>query len=71
MGIGPETFVRFCEDSNLASYGANCGVGPSEMVDTVLQIKKNQNIDLPIISKGNCVIPSYQEGKIVIAEHLR
>tara|TARA_B100000963_G_C22556662_1_gene639343 strand:+ start:81 stop:1088 length:1008 start_codon:yes stop_codon:yes gene_type:complete len=65
MGIGPETFVRFCEDSNLFSYGANCGVGPSEMVDTVLQIKKNQNIDLPIIAKGNCGIPAYQEGKIV------
>ena len=65
MGIGPETFVRFCEDSNLSSYGANCGVGPSEMVDTVLQIKNNQNIDLPIIAKGNCGIPAYQEGKIV------
>ena len=65
MGIGPETFVSFCEDSNLTSYGANCGVGPSEMVDTVLQIKKYQNNDIPIIAKGNCGIPSYQEGKIV------
>ena len=65
MGISPESFVHFCEDNNLTSYGANCGVGPSEMVDTVLQIKKNQNNDLPIIAKGNCGIPSYQEGKIV------
>ena len=65
MGISPETFVRFCEDSNLASYGANCGVGPSEMVDTIFQIKKYQNDDLPIIAKGNCGIPSYQEGKII------
>ena len=65
MGIGPKTFVRFCEDNNLKSYGANCGVGPSEMVDTISQIKKHQNNDIAIIAKGNCGIPSYQEGKIV------
>ena len=41
MSIGPRTFVRFYEDSNLASYGANCDVGPSEMVDTVL-LKKTK-----------------------------
>ena len=41
MFIGPRTFVRFNEDSNLASYGTNCDVGPSEMVDTVL-LKKTK-----------------------------
>ncbi len=65
MGVSPESFVRFCEANNLTSYGANCGVGPSEMVDTILQIKKHQNNEIPIIAKGNCGIPSYQEGKIV------
>ena len=40
MGVSPKSFVHFCEDNNLTSYGANCGVGPSEMVDTILQIKK-------------------------------
>ena len=65
MGVDPKTFVRFCEDNDLTSYGANCGVGPSEMVDTILQIKKHQNNEIPIIAKGNCGIPSYQEGKIV------
>ena len=42
MGIGPEIFARFCKDSNLSSCGAYCGVGRSEMVDTVLQIKKTK-----------------------------
>jgi 5-methyltetrahydrofolate--homocysteine methyltransferase len=65
MGVDPKTFVRFCEDNDLTSYGANCGVGPSEIVDTILQIKKHQNNEIPIIAKGNCGIPSYQEGKIV------
>ena len=65
MGVSPKSFVRFCEDNNLTSYGANCGVGPSEMVDTILQIKKHQNNEIPIIAKGNCGIPSYHEGKIV------
>ena len=40
MGIAPENFVQFCEDTNLFSYGANCGVGPSEMIKTVLKLKK-------------------------------
>ena len=31
----------------------------------ILQIKKHQNNEIPIIAKGNCGIPSYQEGKIV------
>ena len=65
MGVSPKSFVRFCEDNNLTSYGANCGVGPSEMVDTILQIKENQTNEIPIIAKGNCGIPSYHEGKIV------
>ena len=65
MGVSPKSFVRFCEDNNLTSYGANCGVGPSEIVDTILQIKENQTNEIPIIAKGNCGIPSYHEGKIV------
>ena len=67
MGVDPKTFVRFCEDNDLTSYGANCGVGPSEMVDTILQIKENQTNEIPIIAKGNCGIPSYHEEKIVFS----
>ena len=63
ISIGPKTFVSLCEDAKLASYGRNCGIGSSEMVDTVLL--KKQNIDLPIIAKGNSGIPSLKEGKIV------
>ena len=65
MGIAPENFVQFCEDKKLLSYGANCGVGPAEMVETILKLKESQSIDTPLIAKGNCGIPSYHEGKIV------
>ena len=65
MGIAPKNYVQFCEDSKLFSYGANCDVGPSEMVETILKLKKSQNIDTPLLAKGNCGIPSYHEGKIV------
>ena len=40
MGIDPENFVQFCEERTLYSYGANCGVGPYEMVEIVLKMKK-------------------------------
>ena len=65
MGIAPENFVQFCGDNNLFSYGANCGVGPSEMIETVVKLKESQSIDTPLIAKGNCGIPSYHEGNIV------
>ena len=65
MGVDPETFVRYCEDVNFTAYGANCGVGPSEMVETIFRMKKSQKKDSAIIAKGNCGIPSYQDGKIV------
>ena len=65
MGINPKTFVEFCEETNLISYGANCGIGPSEMVDTVLKMKNSQKVNIPIIAKGNCGIPFYKDEKIV------
>ncbi|MEP3345896.1 MAG: betaine--homocysteine S-methyltransferase [Litoreibacter sp.] len=44
------------------AFGANCGVGSSDQLRTVLGFK---GTDIPIASKGNAGIPKYQEGSIL------
>ena len=45
------------------AFGANCGVGASDLLRTVLGFAK-QNPSLPIIAKGNAGIPKYHDGHI-------
>ncbi len=45
------------------AFGANCGVGSSDILRTVLGFSA-QGPDLPIISKGNAGIPKFVEGHI-------
>ena len=45
------------------AYGANCGVGASDLLRTVLGFVA-QGAEHPIIAKGNAGIPKYVEGHI-------
>ena len=45
------------------AFGANCGVGASDLLRTVLGFAA-QGTDRPIIAKGNAGIPKYHEGHI-------
>ena len=45
------------------AFGANCGVGASDLLRTVLGFKA-QGPEQPIIAKGNAGIPKYVEGHI-------
>ncbi|MEM6385094.1 MAG: betaine--homocysteine S-methyltransferase [Pseudomonadota bacterium] len=45
------------------AYGANCGVGASDLLRTVLGFSA-QGPDRPLIAKGNAGIPKYVEGHI-------
>ena len=62
MGILPADYAQFAVEHGLHGYGANCGIGPAELMDAVLGIKKDNAPFL--IAKGNCGIPSYQDGAI-------
>ncbi|CAI8370833.1 MAG: Bifunctional homocysteine S-methyltransferase/5,10-methylenetetrahydrofolate reductase [Alphaproteobacteria bacterium UBA4588] len=62
MGISPADYAQFAVEHGLHGYGANCGIGPAELMEAVLGIKKNNAPFL--IAKGNCGIPSYQDGAI-------
>src|SRR6056297_3120189 len=45
------------------AYGANCGVGASDLLRTVLGFAA-QGTDRPIIAKGNAGIPKFHDGHI-------
>ena len=48
-------------DKNLLAYGANCGVGSSDLLRTLLGFEETEHA---LIAKGNAGIPKYQNGQI-------
>lgn len=65
MGITAPNLVRFVsklENPPLA-FGANCGVGASDLLRTVLGFAK-ESPTKPLIAKGNAGIPKYVSGHI-------
>ena len=62
MGVSPAQFVKFMQNFSAVAYGANCGVGPEQMLQTIGEMKQAGGRNL--IAKGNCGIPVFQEGEI-------
>jgi 5-methyltetrahydrofolate--homocysteine methyltransferase len=65
MGITPKAFgaITAALATQPVAIGANCGVGASELVATVLGITAARP-DANVVAKGNCGIPQYVDGHI-------
>ncbi|MFN0190730.1 MAG: betaine--homocysteine S-methyltransferase [Aestuariivirga sp.] len=65
MGITPAAFGALAASLPVqpAAIGANCGVGASELVATVMGITAARP-DANVVAKGNCGIPQYVDGHI-------
>ena len=65
MGLTSADMVSMVEklDNPPLAYGANCGVGASDLMRTVLGFVA-QGSDRPVIAKGNAGIPKYVDGHI-------
>lgn len=65
MGITPKAFGALAAslETQPVAIGANCGVGASELVATVLGITAARP-DAAVVAKGNCGIPQYKDGHI-------
>ena len=63
MGIVPAEFAEFARDLGANFVGANCGIGPAELLHSVRGILAASG-SLPVVAKGNCGIPAYVEGAI-------
>ena len=64
MGIQPADFAKQATTDGLNAYGANCGIGPAELLDTIFGFTESGHEGGAIIAKGNCGIPAYDDGKI-------
>jgi 5-methyltetrahydrofolate--homocysteine methyltransferase len=65
MGITPKSFGEMARTLNVqpTAIGANCGIGASELVATILGITAARP-DAIVVAKGNCGIPRYVDGHI-------
>lgn len=63
MGVMPADFADFARGLGANFIGANCGIGPAELLHSVRGILTASG-SLPVVAKGNCGIPAYVEGAI-------
>lgn len=65
MGVTSADMVKMVEElpNPPIAFGANCGVGASDLLRTILGFAA-QGTERPIISKGNAGIPKYHDGHI-------
>jgi methionine synthase I (cobalamin-dependent) len=63
MGVTPTGFAEFATAAGADFIGANCGIGPAELLHSVEGILQ-AGAAAPVVAKGNCGIPAYVEGAI-------
>ena len=65
MGVTSAAMVSMVEKlkNPPLAYGANCGVGASDLLRTILGFAA-QGSEIPIIAKGNAGIPKFHDGHI-------
>ena len=65
MGITPNAFGALASSLSTqpVAIGANCGVGASELIATVMGITAARP-DAHVVAKGNCGVPQYRDGHI-------
>ena len=63
MGVTPADYAQFAAEIGLDMAGANCGVGPAELMDSTQGLIA-AGIEIPVVAKGNCGIPQYVDGAI-------
>ena len=62
MGVSPAEFAIQSAGFGAGFVGANCGIGPAELLHSVREMLPAT--DVPVIAKGNCGIPAYVDGGI-------
>jgi 5-methyltetrahydrofolate--homocysteine methyltransferase len=67
MGAAPADMVRKASAAGLAAIGANCSLGPFEIIPVIKEIiEENNKSDspLPLIAQPNAGQPVYKNGSI-------
>ena len=66
MGLTCEAAMRLRRELAVVpvAFGANCGVGPAQLVESVLGLMRAAEPGDVIVAKGNCGLPHYHDGEI-------
>jgi 5-methyltetrahydrofolate--homocysteine methyltransferase len=64
MGITPSELAGLHRKHELAACGSNCGVSPSELVASIVNLAAASDPSAVLIAKANCGIPRYVDGAI-------
>ena len=59
MGLTPTQAVRNVKQhgSRPVAFGANCGMGPAQLVDTIMGLRSGAEDDDVLVAKGNAGLP--------------
>ena len=64
MGITPFDLAALHRRNHLAACGSNCGVGPSELVASIVNLASASDPSAILVAKANCGIPQFVNGAI-------
>ncbi len=64
MGITPAELAGLHRRHALAASGSNCGVGPSELVASIVNLATASDPAAVLVAKANCGIPQFVDGVI-------
>jgi methionine synthase I (cobalamin-dependent) len=64
MGVTPSDLAGLSRRHALAGCGSNCGVSPSELVASILNLAAASDSSAVLVAKANCGIPQYVDGAI-------
>ena len=64
MGITPSDLAGLHRKHHLSACGSNCGVGPSELVASLVNLATASEPSAVLVAKGNCGIPQFVDGVI-------
>ena len=62
-GATPAAMVALCEGLGVDAIGANCSLGPRQLVGVVEELLKNASV--PVLLKPNAGLPRVEDGKTV------
>ncbi|NNE73272.1 MAG: betaine--homocysteine S-methyltransferase [Acidimicrobiales bacterium] len=64
MGFKPSELGQWADENHapLAAVGANCGIGPGDVVAAVHELA--DACHRPVVAKANCGIPVYEDGQL-------
>jgi len=64
MSLTPADLADVARTHHLVGCGSNCGVGPSELVASILNLAAAAGPEAVLVAKANCGLPQYVDGAI-------